>query len=604
MQTPGPLPLLLLVDDEPEILVALGDLLEDRYRILSTASPVDALELVRANPDIAVIVSDQRMPELTGSQFLARARSLTEAEAILLTGYADLSAVVAALNDGAISGYANKPWDAEALIAMIAAAADRFALRQALAFERAAFRGLADGSGDVVTILDDLGQVVRGGVRRDQADPRDLAILAQDHSDDEDRHFVQPSGDSWTHIRRIPFAIGARRYLLKIERDDTARRIAERRHHQSEKLEALGTLSGGIAHDFNNLLAAIIGNLELAERRIDDRDRLQRYLGAASEAAGRGSAITRRLLSFSRQRDLAAEIFHPDDAIRAIEELIVRTAAGRIRVAYDFADVTWAVRTDVGQFELAILNLAINARDAMDGSGTVRIGTANIDDAAAFVPDLSGPFVRISVSDTGSGMDSAVRKRVFEPFFTTKAQGVGTGLGLPMVRAMARAAGGDVTIESELGRGTSIHLWLPRVDAAPVVQSPAVPDETVPLRLMLVEDDAEVRAVVAAQLEGAGHSVTVHDSAVRAVAALESGERFDMVLTDYAMPELSGIDVAARVRACCPDTPVLLITGFAEIGDTQIGVPVLTKPFTSEQLLTAVAQATTARRVISNSVSC
>ncbi|WP_294318862.1 response regulator [uncultured Sphingomonas sp.] len=592
METPGSLPLLLLVDDEPEILVALGDLLEDRYRILSAASPVEALELVHAHPDIAVIVSDQRMPELTGSQFLARARATTQAEAILLTGYADLSAVIAALNDGAISGYANKPWDAEALIAMIAAAADRYALRQALAFERAAFRGLADGSGDVVTILDQQGHVVRGMPSPDGVDPRDMAIVLQDASDDEDRHLVQPSGDRWTHIRRIPFAIGADRYLLKIERDDTARRIAERRHHQSEKLEALGTLSGGIAHDFNNLLAAIIGNLELAERRIDDRDRLRRYLGAAGEAAGRGSAITRRLLSFSRQRDLAAEIFRPDAVIRSIEELIVRTAAGRIKVAYDFAEPAWSVRTDVGQFELAILNLAINARDAMDGSGTVRIGTRNIDDAAAFLREFSGPFVRISVSDTGSGMDSAVRGRVFEPFFTTKAQGAGTGLGLPMVRAMARAAGGDVTIDSEVGRGTTIHLWLPRIEARPVPSSQSTSGPATPRRLMLVEDDPEVRAVVAAQLEAAGHSLVVHDSARQAVAMLEAGHRFDMVLTDYAMPDLSGIEVAARVRACCPDTPVLLITGFAEIGDTQIGVPVLTKPFTTDQLLGAIALAT------------
>ncbi|RSV31735.1 hybrid sensor histidine kinase/response regulator [Sphingomonas sp. ABOLH] len=594
MDMPGSPPLLLLVDDEPEILVALGDLLEDRYRILSTASPVEALELVRAHTDIAVIVSDQRMPELTGSQFLARARQMTDAEAILLTGYADLSAVVAALNDGAISGYANKPWDAEALIAMVAAAADRYALRQALAFERAAFRGLADGSGDVVTILDQHGHVVRGATRPNGIDPRDLAILGQGGSDDEDRHLVQPWGDSWTHIRRIPFTIGTNRYLLKIERDDTGRRLAERRHHQSEKLEALGTLSGGIAHDFNNLLAAIVGNLELAERRIDDRDRLRRYLDAASEAAGRGSAITRRLLSFSRQRDLAAEIFRPDDVIRSIEELIVRTAAGRIRVAYDFAEPGWSVKTDVGQFELAILNLAINARDAMDGSGTVRIGTANIDDAGVFLPNLSGGFVRITVSDTGSGMDSAVRERVFEPFFTTKAQGAGTGLGLPMVRAMARAAGGDVTIDSEVGRGTHIHLWLPRIEARPIPAAQESTGPTGPLRLMLVEDDSEVRAVVAAQLEAAGHSIVVHDSAVQAVAMLEAGDRFDMVLTDYAMPDLSGIEVAARVRACCPDTPVLLITGFAEIGDTQIGVPVLTKPFTGDQLLTAIANASAA----------
>ncbi|MGN5373924.1 hybrid sensor histidine kinase/response regulator [Sphingomonas hankookensis] len=457
---------MLLVDDEPEILVALSDLLEDRYRILSTASPVEALEIVRDHPDIAVIVSDQRMPELTGSQFLTRARAMTDAEAILLTGYADLSAVVAALNDGAIGGYANKPWDAESLQAMIATAADRFALRQALAFERAAFRGLAEQSGDVVTILDDQGRVLRGDAAA-PVDPRDLIAVANDALDAEDRHEPLPAGDRWTHIRRIPFRIGGHRYLLKIERDDTDRRLAERRLHQSEKLEALGTLSGGIAHDFNNLLAAIIGNLELAERRIDDRERLRRYLGAANEAAGRGSAITRRLLSFSRQRDLAAEIFRPDDAIRSIEELIVRTAAGRIRVAYDFADPAWVVRTDVGQFELAMLNLAINARDAMDGDGTVRIGTANIDEVAAELPGFAGPFVRISVSDTGTGIDRAVRERVFEPFFTTKAQGAGTGLGLPMVRAMARAAGGDVTIDSEVGRGTSIHLWLPRCEERP-----------------------------------------------------------------------------------------------------------------------------------------
>ncbi len=594
MDISGAPPLLLLVDDEREILVALTDLLEDRYRILSTSSPVEALELVAAHPDIAVILSDQRMPELTGSQFLARARANSDAEAILLTGYADLSAVVAALNDGAISGYANKPWDAEALTAMVAAAADRFALRRALAFERAAFRGLADGSGDFVTILDRTGRVVRGGGDRvPEVDARDRSAAGQDEVDDEDRHHPAPDGDRWTHIRRIPFRTGRDRYLLRIERDDTERRLAERRNHQSEKLEALGTLSGGIAHDFNNLLAAILGNLELAGRRIDDPDRLRRYLAAATEAASRGSAITRRLLSFSRQRDLAAEVFRPDAAIHAIEELIVRTAAGRIRVAYAFADPTWSVRADVGQFELAILNLAINARDAMGGGGTVGIATENVASAGETVAGLAGPFVRISVSDTGTGIDAGVRDRVFEPFFTTKAQGAGTGLGLPMVRAMARAAGGEVSIDSEVGRGTTIHLWLPRAEPESIAPVATDSGPIPPRRLMLVEDDAEVRAVVAAQLESAGHQVVVQASARAAVAALEAGERFDLVLTDFAMPDLSGVEVAARVRACCPDVPVLLITGFAEMGDTPVGMPVLTKPFTGDQLHAAIAAALT-----------
>ncbi|MEP9402148.1 response regulator [Sphingomonas silueang] len=588
METAGPPPLLLLVDDEREILVALTDLLEDRYRVIATGSPVEAIELVAANPDIAVIVSDQRMPELTGSQFLTRIRGVSDAEAILLTGYADLSAVVSALNDGAISGYANKPWDADALGAMIDAAAERFALRRALAFERAAFDGLMRGSPDRIAIIDRGGRVVRGdGV----PDERDLAALAEDRVDEEDRHSGDAaSGERWAHIQRIPFGEPGHRFLLRIERDDTERRLAQRRRHQSEKLEALGTLAGGIAHDFNNLLAAILGNLELATRRIDDADRLPRHLSAATEAAGRGSAITRRLLSFSRQRDLAAETFRPDAAIRAVEELIVRTAAARIRLSYDFADPTWSVHTDPGQFELAILNLAINARDAMGGEGVVGIATANIPDATGMAEGLSGPFVRISVSDTGTGIDEAVRARVFEPFFTTKAQGVGTGLGLPMVRAMAQAAGGDVTIDSTPGEGTTIHLWLPCV-AAEADAPPAPPaGPLAPHHILLVEDDAEVRDVVTAQLEAMGHRVTAESTAAGALARLERCDCADMIITDYAMPALSGVALAERVQACCPGLPVLLITGFAEIGGA-IDLPVLTKPFSSEQLQAALVAA-------------
>jgi signal transduction histidine kinase/CheY-like chemotaxis protein len=591
MEISGPLPLLLLVDDEPEILVALTDLLEDRYRVLSTSSPAAALELVTEHPDIAVIVSDQRMPELTGSQFLARARATCDAEAILLTGYADLSAVVAALNDGAISGYANKPWDADALRAMVAAAAERFALRRALAFERAAFAGLVDGSSDRITIVAQDGAIVRdNGTVPITIGERDRAALTTNIYDEEDAHDPGgPTGDRWTQIRRIPFGEDGHRFLLRIEHDDTPRRLSQRRRHQSEKLEALGTLAGGIAHDFNNLLAAILGNLELAERRLTDPDRLRRHLGAATEAASRGSAITRRLLSFSRQRDLAAETFRPDTAIRAVEELIVRTTAGRVRLSYDFADTSWSVRTDPGQFELAILNLAINARDAMAGEGTVAVSTANVPDIDGMVPGLRGEHVRVSVSDTGAGIHEAMRERVFEPFFTTKAQGVGTGLGLPMVRAMAQAAGGEVTIDSVVGQGTTIHLWLPRVEADIAVVAPALAGPVHPRRLLLVEDDPEVRAVVAAQLEMAGHEVVVHETAATALAALERGECFDLMLTDYAMPLLSGIELAALAGQYCPDMPVLLITGFAEIGDTQVDVPVLTKPFSGEQLHAAIA---------------
>ncbi len=598
MTAPGPLPLLLLVDDEQEILVALTDLFEDRYRVLSTTSPVAALDLVANHPDIAVIVSDQRMPELTGSQFLARARRISDAEAVLLTGYADLSAVIAAVNEGAIGGYANKPWDADALRAMVDAAADRFDLRRALAFERSAFHGLAEGSGDRVTIIDATGRIVRSiGEQTDPSvDERDISAIAADRYEEEDRREGDTAeGECWTHVRRIPFGTPGQRFLLRIERDDTERRLAARRRHQSEKLEALGTLAGGIAHDFNNLLAAILGNLELAERRIDQPERLARHLSAAGEAAGRGSAITRRLLSFSRQRDLAAEVFQPDEAIRAVEDLIVRTAAGRVRLAFDFADPSWSVRTDPGQFELALVNLAINARDAMAGGGVVGIATRNIADVTGMVPGLSGPHVRVSVSDTGTGIDEAVRKRVFEPFFTTKAQGVGTGLGLPMVRAMAQAAGGEVTVDSVVGEGTTIHLWLPRTDPEPALPDPVAVPASRALRLLVVEDDAEVRSVVVGHLEAAGHAISVEADAAAAIATLDGGATFDLALTDYAMPRMSGIELAAHMRRLRPDMPVLLITGFAEIGQRGTDLPVLTKPFSSAQLHAAIAGALTGR---------
>lgn len=590
----APEPLILLVDDESEILVALTDLLEDQYRILSSTSPVAALDLVAANRDIAVIISDQRMPEMTGNQFLAKARASSDAEALLLTGYADLSAVVSAVNDGAISGYANKPWDPDALRAMVASAAGRFALRRALAFEQAAFQGLAEGSNDRIAVFAADGTPIRNNYTSPLPpfDAADYAALIDDRYDEEERTLRADDGsDRWTHIRRIPFGAANDRYLLRIERDETERRLAARRLHQSEKLEALGTLAGGIAHDFNNLLAAIMGNLELSARRIGEPERLKRHIDAASDAASRGSAITRRLLSFSRQRDLAAETFYPDDAIRAVEDLIVRTSAGRVTLRFDFADPSWAVRTDPGQFELAVVNLCINARDAMPTGGEIEITTGNLEDVAPMLAGFDGPFVRVAVRDTGTGIDDAMRDRVFEPFFTTKPQGVGTGLGLPMVRAMARAAGGDVTIDSTPGEGTTINLWLPRVEAMATEVAEPVQDDGRALSILIAEDDAEVRAVLIGQLEMCGHRITPCSAGEDAIEVLGGSEPYDLLITDYAMPRVSGADVACAAAMLRPGMPVLLVTGFAEIGETSLSLPVLTKPFSSAQLRSAVAGA-------------
>jgi signal transduction histidine kinase len=606
----GTRPAILLVDDEAEILIALQDLLEDAFTILSSTSPAAALDLLAAHPEVAVIVSDQRMPEMPGNVFLARARMLSAAETILLTGYADLSAVASAVNDGAISGYAQKPWEPEALRAMIAAAAERHGLRAALLFEQRVFQALAEGGSDAVAVLDRTGETVRANaLMRERREARSPAFAeADDAADRAALESGEPgesqscdedaaAGPRWFVTRRTPFADAAgRRHLLKIESEETARRIAEQKLHQAEKLQALGTLAGGIAHDFNNLLAVVIGNLELASRNGSDPARLARYLASASEAASRGSAISRRLLSFTRQRDVAAETFNPGGAIRDVEDLVVQAMAGRATIRLDLDPELWAIRTDPGQFELAIVNLCINARDAMPSAGEVAILASNC--AGPEVPaELSpGEYVRVTVADSGTGMSAEIKARVFEPFFTTKPHGKGTGLGLPMVRSMAEAAGGTVTIDSEPGVGTSIHLWLPR-DRQPAAGSEALSatDANGPLRILLAEDDPDVRIILAEQLRQAGHQLTLAGSGEQAAELLAGDLAFDLLVTDHAMPGLSGGDLAIRTLAGNADLPILLITGFAEF-DAIEGVTVLRKPFTTDQFLAGVRDAISARR--------
>ncbi|MDB5683121.1 MAG: baeS [Sphingomonas bacterium] len=597
-------PTVLLVDDEPEILVALEDLLEDGYTTLSASSPLAALALLEANPQISVVVSDQRMPEMTGNIFLARARRISSAEAILLTGYADLSAVISAVNEGAISGYLHKPWEPEALLAMIGAAAERHRLRAALAFEHAAFTALLEQSGDAVSVIDRSHRAVRSNSRareQRQADPAPTTIAADRaadeaalasgaYADEEQRFDASGKEPRWIRTRRIPFGTGdATRHLIKIESDETERRQAEQKLHQAEKLQALGTLAGGIAHDFNNLLAVVIGNLELATRSRDEA-KLARYLASATDAATRGSAISRRLLTFSRQRELTAETFLPSQAIGEIEDLLAQSTAGRASVRLDLGDEVWPIHTDRSQFELAIINLCINARDAMDDGGEIVVATRNAD-PRDLPSGMAGEFVRISVTDSGSGMSEEIQARVFEPFFTTKPHGRGTGLGLPMVKAMAEAAGGAATIESAPGAGTSIHLWMPH-SALPQPAECTVQEAASvgSLGILLAEDDPEVRGMLTEQLSNAGHRITAVHSGEEALERLDRDAAFDLLITDLAMPRISGLELSARVGERWPRLPILLITGFAEVQD-ELPLAVLTKPFTAEQLQAAVAHA-------------
>lgn len=598
---------ILLVDDEPQILVALEDLFDGGYEILAAASPMQALALLQAHDDVAVIVSDQRMPEMTGSVFLSRARDISDAEAILLTGYADLSAVVTAVNQGRISGYVSKPWEPEALQAMVGAAAEQYRLRKALAFEQAAFAALSERSADAVSILDADGRLVRGNARADELRARgvdpdpdaDRAALRQGEFAEDERKLTDTNGEPlWLRTRRIPFGEGAgTTHLLRLESDETERRLAEQKMHQSEKLQALGSLAGGIAHDFNNLLAVIVGNLELAQRALDNPGKLARYISNAAEAANRGAGVSRRLLAFSRQRDLAAETFCPRTAVREVEDLIVRSMAGRVTLRIEAADDAFPVHTDLNQFELAVINLCINARDAMPNGGEVVVGVRNADPTE--LPDSigSGEFVRVSVSDTGCGMSQEVQARVFEPFFTTKPQGQGTGLGLPMVRAMAEAAGGAVTIDSVVDQGTNVSLWLPRAQSsAPLPgEMRSSPSVDRALHILVAEDDPEVRDMLRDHLQARGHSILPVSDADEALRALEEKGPFDLLVSDVAMPKRSGLELWSLVVERWPELPMLVVTGFAELEGDLPDLPVLTKPFSGDQLHAAIHRCLTAR---------
>ena len=485
---------ILIVDDEPEILTALRDQLEDEFDVWSAVSPLTALEILADEPSISVIVSDQRMPEMTGDVMLARAREISDAQTILLTGYADLGAVVNAINNGRISAYAQKPWEPALLMSMVANAHDQCQLRRALTEEQALLRGLMDGSPDALSFKDAEGRFVRVNHVKAAALGRPAAacIRQREHelvaSPEDARRIAEADAEAMTlgrplerleeragaaaprfvQVSRVPIlgADGAPRYLAILEHDVTDRRLMENRLHQAEKMQALGTMAGGVAHDFNNLLTAILGSLELAVRRNDGDARLQRLLENATMAAERGTTLTQRLLTFSRQRDLALRSVEANELIHEMQDLILRSIGGGIDVREDLAPDLWPAHVDPDQLELALLNLCINARDAMEGQGRLTLLTRNLLVGPEDGPDLApGEYVSIAVEDTGPGIPPEVIARVFEPFFTTKPVGKGTGLGLSMVYGLAQQAGGIARVSCPEGCGTVVEIVVPRAPA-------------------------------------------------------------------------------------------------------------------------------------------
>ena len=383
------------------------------------------------------------------------------------------------------------------------------------------------------------------------------------------------------------------------------REAAEAQLRQVQKMEAVGQLTGGIAHDFNNMLAVVVGGIDLALRRLNGpRREVMMHLNNAMEGATRAAALTRRLLSFARSEPLLPERVDSKELIGGMSDLLDRTLGERVRVEVDMASDTWPIYVDPHQLENAIVNLAVNARDAMDGQGLMRIATSNVKLAANEVGDVRpGEYVRISVTDTGCGMTPEVLEHAFEPFFTTKPVGKGTGLGLSQIFGFAHQSGGEVGIESQVGRGTTVSIFLPRTEAAaasvrlhPAVQRAADSDAHIAgARILLVEDDPRVRSATVDALEDLDYEPVACGSGAEAIDTFKRQE-FDLVITDVIMPEMTGPELIRHLKATHDrEFSVLFVTGYVGDGESDDlrSHELLRKPFTVGALASAVAAALT-----------
>ena len=379
--------------------------------------------------------------------------------------------------------------------------------------------------------------------------------------------------------------------------------ITERRNAQSallhaQKVELMGQMTGGIAHDFNNLLTAVLGNLELAKQRITD-DKIRRFLNSATQAAQRGAKLTAQLLAFSRKQRLQSEPTDVNALVSGLGDLLFRTIGGTVRIETVLQKDLWPAMIDAGQVKSIIVNLAINARDAMPEGGRLTISTANAgkDDQRRPHNLAAGEYVVVSVRDTGTGMTDEVLSKVFEPFFTTKPVGKGTGLGLSQVHGITTQLGGGVRIDTQVGKGTTITVYLPRAERA-AMQHPqtgaavALPQEAGGATILVVDDDRDVRDLAVACSKGSDtrHRCGRVDTAMEIV-----GKHWpiDLLLIDIAMPEVNGIDVARAILTERPKLPVLFMTGYAGAAAAEHAPAknLLAKPFTVTEIAAKVEDA-------------
>jgi signal transduction histidine kinase/ActR/RegA family two-component response regulator len=398
----------------------------------------------------------------------------------------------------------------------------------------------------------------------------------------------------------------------RIEERTRERETALAQLFEAQKMDTIGQLTGGVAHDFNNLLMAVLGSLTLLEKRLPPDDQHnRRLLQNAVQGAQRGAALTQRLLAFSRRQELKPESVDLGQLVSGMVDLLKRALGLGVELSLDFPSTLPPVLADANQLELALLNLALNARDAMQGGGKLSIAaSAEVHVKARPGQPLSpGDYVRISIIDNGSGMDDATLAKATEPFFTTKGPGKGTGLGLSMVHGLAAQSGGLLQIRSEPNVGTTIELWLPRamtsaVSVSRLQQTTEASPLTTPCRVLIVDDDHLVMTGTSAMVDDLGHESIEAHSAEEALTKLDSGLEIDVVITDHAMPVMTGLQLAALIQERYPGLPIILATGYAELPSepAAMGLLKLAKPCTQHDIAVAIHRAMRSSGALKRSV--
>ncbi len=390
----------------------------------------------------------------------------------------------------------------------------------------------------------------------------------------------------------------------KVTRDVTEKReaqhqleVAREAFFQSQKMDAIGQLTGGVAHDFNNLLMAVLSSLALIRRRIPEDPKTQALIDNALRGARRGAELTQRMLAFARRQQLKPSVVQVPELVQEMWTLLQTSIGPGVSIETEFAQPLQPVLIDSNQLELALLNLAVNARDAMPRGGVITISASEEEVGEAPSGRLApGRYVRLAVRDQGEGMDEATLARATEPFYTTKEVGKGTGLGLSMVEGLAAQSGGTLVLSSALGQGTTVELWLPVARAgeavAPASREPEAPIEPVaPLTVLAVDDDPLVLMNTVAMLQELGHTTLEAPSAVAAQVLLANHPSIALLLTDQAMPQVSGVQLIEAARAVRPGLPAILVTGYADLKTAvPAGVLRLAKPFDLEALARSIAE--------------